>query len=369
MIDFDLDIQAEAQAIHFVWFLFAYIITFFSNRKLIFRDYAPSIKNPIGDFVLGVSVVVLSIAAYTRGDFYHYAAAVQSGYDEHLEDFYLWLIDVCQKNYLLWRITIWGTALLLILYTSNRLGLDKRYVFFVFFLSYIHIFNYARVSLACAVYYCGLSFIIKPGRSRIISYLIGIAMIWCCQFFHTSAYVLIALTLLVIVPFNRYTITVYILAVVLFMRLGYSFLLDQLFQIGSDELYAERFLMYANDDRSFAGGPAAWIARVLEFGSFYLPFVLITHTVFFSKQSIDSFIKLLYKVTFGVVIAATVFFFSSNTVVFFYRVLYMSIIPITFLLVYLYTSGKMSNRSFKLCVYWVMANILYTNLYGFYLKH
>ena len=60
----------------------------------------------------------------------------------------------------------------------------------------------------------------------------------------------------------------------------------------------------------------------------------------------------LFRITFSlVVLANAILLFSSGSLTNFYRILYMSFIPLSILVVYLYTNNYMSKSNYKSIVY------------------
>ena len=369
MIDFVLNIEAETQIVHFCVFLFIYLLAFLTNRWQISNPYIrkkPSIRN---DSILFIAIVFLTIAAYTRGDFFHYAEYVQKGIgEEHLEDVYIWLIYAVNRNYMLWRIVVWGGALLLLYFTISRLKLNKRLFFFVFLICFIHIFNYARVSLACAIYFYGLSFLIKPTQFKFFGYALGVLLIYCCHFFHPSILVLVLLTPLIFIPINRWTTVILILIGLVYTRVAYIYFLDYIANVQNAENIAEIVQLYTKTDRGFLSGISAFFTQILQYGSILVPFYFVTKSIISNREKVDKYIYLLYKIFFGIILISVLMLLFSGTIIFFYRFLNMSIIPCCILIIYSYREGYMSPKAFNICFYWGFINLMYINLYGIYCR-
>lgn len=369
MIDFRLNIGAETQLWHILLFLFFYLICFFSNRKYIDNSYKSN--QSWSNFILFFSVVFLSIVALNRGDFYHYADAVQnqkSFHESSMEVFFDNLATFVGGNYLLWRLVVWGGALLLMLLTIKRLGIEKNFAFFVFFILYINIFNYSRASLAMSVYFLGLSLIIKNDNVKLLSFVIGCFLIWSCQFFHKSASVLVFCTIFAFVPLNKRTIPVLLILTLLLMNYGYDYFVKTMQDREAMDETAYRFIYYSDSSSRFADGLASVINQFLKYGTFYIPFIILTRAIYFSGNKFDRIIKRLYGVTFAIVLVATVFAFTAATNVYFYRVLYMSFAPICYLIVSVYSTGGLSNKQLKTCVFLGLTSIVFDSLYNIYLK-
>lgn len=369
MIDFNLNIQAETLLWHSFFFLFFYLWAFFSNRDLL---YHPKDKRKAKgrSVILYICTIILTIAAYTRGDFFHYAEVVQTGNNiEHMESIYIWLTKVVHGNYLLWRLMVFGGALLLYQQIIKRFGLESRLSTFVFLICFILVFNYARASLAFAVYFYGLSYLIKPSRNRILGYVFGIVILTCSQFFHNSAIVLIVLTPIILTPLNKWPMILMVVVVaLLYVNKIYDSILEYMWSIEGEET-ANVFLYYQqNEAIKFQGGLSGSFMNLLEYGLFYAPFFIITKDLFFNHIKADSVSIILYKVLFGIILIATVFALSSTTTVYFYRVLYMGLIPLCVELVYMFEKEFLSKTHLRFCVYFGLTYCVYSTLYGIYLK-
>jgi len=367
MIDFDLDIEGEVQWYHCVFFLVFYISTFWANRKLLTTPNSQK-NNNIGKIFLFVSLITLSIVAVTDNDFFHYADMIYSEIDDgYMEPIYYWLSDFVNHNYLLWRILVWGSALFVVLLIFKRLELDLQIVFLILFLCYINLFSYARASLACAVYFLGFTYLIKPAKIKILSYIWGITIILCSHFFHNSIFFLIAITPLIIIPMNKFTIGPIIIIAIALASIAYQYFYSNIsYFIGADN-YADRFLSYTETHKSLMGdGISDVLEIVLRYGSFMLPFLFLSRRILIHTTKIDSATLLMYKMVIIIIFFAITLGLLTHTAYFFYRLLYMSIIPISALLATTYSKSIISHNEFKLCIYWGIADILYLNSYVIY---
>lgn len=373
MIDFHLDYAREAQLWHFILFIFVYLLVFMTNKNLLYKIPGKKCKNKGGTFLF-LGFMFLTLAPYTQGDFYHYAEIVQTEFGfAHLEDIYLWFIDFFHNNYLLWRLFFWGGASILVFLTAKRLRVDIRYTFLVLFLCYITYYSYARATVSFAVYFFGLSFLLQPGEGllkRIGNYSLGIVIIWCAHFFHSSSWALIAMTLIIFLPINKKVLPIYILLVFLFSGVAYNWLIDRLMSVEGDEMLsvAEKFTYSSDTTVDAFSGISAIINYILSFGSFYVPFIIISYYVLFSTIQIDTVTMGLYKLLLAILSVSLVFLFVSDLFLFYYRILYMSVIPLSLLTVHMFSAGIMKGKFYRLCVYWGIASILYWHVYGVYVR-
>ena len=89
---------------------------------------------------------------------------------------------------------------------------------------------------------------------------------------------------------------------------------------------------------------------VLQYATYYVPLVVIIKCIYkktFNKQVAPE-LFLLFKVTFAIIFVATIFFFLdiSNKVLF-YRILFMSLIPLSIIIAELYRKRIISRRAFN----------------------
>lgn len=373
MIDFELNIEVETTASHIIYFLLIYVIVLFFNRDLFKCDFLidKSLKWGKRKLLLFGSILLL-IAAYTRGDFYHYYDLVKDIYSEHMEDFYQWLAIVVDRNYLLWRCVVWGAAFLFLNITAKRLNVNNVLVCFVLFAIFIPYFNYARASLAFSVYFFGLSFFLSIWKSRLLSYFLGLSIIYLSHYFHSSAYILIAITPIIFVPISRKIIvfSVLLFPIMTYLMESYLFgdesILDD--SIGNG-LLEERLQHYQEESLQLYNGISAILHYVLHYGTFFVMTLLIGMELYTQdRDSIDKRMTKLYTVNISIIIAALSFAVVSTSAVFFYRVLYMTIIPLCLLFAYLLQNKLIRLKWEKICWGIGIINILYECFYDLYLK-
>ena len=139
----------------------------------------------------------------------------------------------------------------------------------------------------------------------------------------------------------------------------------------NDDIIAKKIQGYTSKDE-MEQGVAGVIIRTCQNASFYIPFVLTTFCIF-AKNNLatipDSLIRL-YKVMFGLVFVATVFFFlGSSFSVFFYRVLFMSMIPLSIIIPKLYLDGWMGRKYFYWCLMSGIIFLILRYIYDVYISY
>ena len=138
-----------------------------------------------------ILAITFCVFAFWAGDYLHLMerySQLQSGFDWHIEDVYIFIAHNLGVYYHTFRLIIWGTTILLIALTYKRLNLRWDLTLFFCFTFYLLYLSYARVSLAMAMIFYGYSLMVKPfHRLKYLSLFIGTAMICCSVFFHRTA--------------------------------------------------------------------------------------------------------------------------------------------------------------------------------------
>lgn len=291
-----------------------------------------------------------------QGDFFHMMQHVADyspipGAWNFGEEIYHKIAFAVNKNYILFRLIIWGGAFLLFCLTSKRMNIPVYYSAVLLLATHSIIFAYARVTAAMAMYFWGLSFLCRPYKIRWLSYVIGILIIIFSLEFHRSAILMAVMTPMLFVPIRKWSI---VLLLILLPALSVAFS-DILFEIsmseGIDDMLAQKVQYYSDMEKAY--GISGILISFLQYVSFYVPFVLVTMCIF-SKNTVGKVpIELLrmYKVTFGLVTFSVLFFIIGGAhSTFVYRVLFMSMIPLTLIVVGLHQYNLMSRKFFSWCV-------------------
>ena len=378
MFDFNIDVQQQATAVSYFTFICLYLFCVLKYKHLM-RPIATVYENQLewkNNIPLFVGLFILVIAAITRGDFYHYCDVVQNytkGQYVNFEELYEWLIIVVNNNYLLWRIVIWGGGLIVFWVVVKRLEINVVYAFFILFVFYVNLYNYARASIAFVVYVFGVSFLLKPYKNVIISFPIGIALIWYSHYFHSTSYLLMALTPIIFLPINKRTIWLLIVAMPLIAKLSFSLFLnsgDIAMSLGNDMLSEKLNNYNTNVDIAFRGGLSGFFYHFLQYSSMLVPLVVILFTMLRNAENFDYpfAIRGLMKIALSISILSICLLIVTDLPVYFYRTLNMLIVFIPLLFAYLHQNGLLKPRLEKLCFGVCIGSIMFEATYGLYLK-
>lgn len=145
-----------------------------------------------------------------NGDFWGYLSDYELGGDyqyRHMEPFYYWLMSLVPNNYLLWRVTVWLPAAILIVATYKLLDVPTSIATtFFLLLALTPSYYYTRNVLALAVLYLAMALVSRPGNhlrkwSEIV--LFG-GLVIASWFLHRSMPLYIALAVLsLLLPFEK----------------------------------------------------------------------------------------------------------------------------------------------------------------------
>ena len=314
-----------------------------------------------GGGLLSFLVVFFAVTACYTGDFFGYQSLVDSylpGMDSfHLEKVYEYIITYTKCSYPLFRIVVWGGAVLCFVLTAKLLKVNLTVSLFIMFLLFTTPFCYARASLAMAIFFFGLSLWMHGRRNKKIHIvLLGIAILLCSYLFHKSILVLIILTASCFLPINKKTILPILIIIGL---LGFAVdnmvdsFLDLALGLGDDQLtekieYGREMFEGRQDIKATLFG---WIFLLWQYIPFYLTFIIVSIEML-KKERQASIMADIYRITFAIIMLATLLLvFGSHSYTYFYRYLFMSYIPLSILTVYLYTNGYMSKSKYSTIIY------------------
>lgn len=364
-----------------LWCLLFYIYVFS-------RYYTPIITSNKKDDVvswkgLGLLFFLYTMTSFINGDYFNYIRwidlALNSPYS-NVEPFYKELLTIINSNYLVFRTVVWGGALLLFIRTVQRLEIPVSLSLFVLFAIFVLLFSYARATLAMAVYFYGVSFFIAPFKNnRIVSFIIAAALVLLSRSFHSSAIVMIAITPIIFLSSNILNSKSHLF----FFLLGFgTFLFLYLPHIYSSsmitEAESERLQHYSEKE---AINYSFWgiIGNILEYSRFYLPLAIVGRMLFSKNgqklHSHDRHVATIASFSMTYFYLAlmldfiSLLFLALNPIenfTLFYRILYMSMIPLTIAISGAAYLHIISNKQLQFIINLGLIRALYSLLYGVY---
>ena len=360
MISFPFDFPMTGPSIMTsVYCLSMYSICLFEGYRLSKSWDVVTIRRlPFSSIFLFVGFVgFFFVTNCMNGDFFHTMEKVHNYYPSiysyyNGEPIYRAITSFVNNNYLLFRIIVWGGGFAVFCVTARRMRIPLFMAVSILCIFYSVLFCYARATAAMAVYFFGLSFFCNPYKFRLLGYVIGGLLIFFSSSFHTSALIMIAMTFVLFLPIKKWTIIAFLFAIPImalyFKDYFFLFALDE----DTDEYMSNKLLNYS--EREVVTGIASQTINLLRYASIYIP-LFYCYKLFFNKK--NKWYKyesdfLLFKVSFGLAYVSTSFlFFGDNFYTFFYRILNMTMIPISLLLSKLYMEKKMSRRHFLQCIF------------------
>lgn len=356
---FDIHVVELTKELYFTANIFYILIImlFWKRNVTYFDDPMPSQK------LMTFIIIIFLLFAFDGGDYYHYCRKVHEGDMEKNEEIYSYIVELVGRNYLLFRLIIWGGALLIFQKTARRFNLNVPRTTFILFAMFITIFDYARASLAMSIYFLGLSYICVPSKNKVFSYIYAVALIITSTYFHRSMAIAGIMTIMAFLPLNKKTIP---LMLMFFAVSGFflNSLLDTFLgaQMFSDDINS-KIERTAGIDIEWEMSTFEWIRRYIEYSLFFGPLILLYYKFFYKPEQVisESFVKL-YKVALGMVLLALATLITDlQSFVLFYRFLYMAMIPVVLLVSYSRQEMIISEKMFLT----IMRVGVFCKLFGF----
>lgn len=302
---------------------------------------------------------------FEAGDYYHMMESLHTKDFHALEPIYAEIASFVGYNYFLFRLVVWGGAFFLFLKTARRFGLDIYKTAFLLYAMFIGIFDYARASLAMSMFFYGYSFICIPFyKHHILSYVVGAAFMSASLFFHTSMAIVVGASVVTFIPFNKRTIIAGLLLLVIsvpYMNTVLGVIVDQ--ALGGGGRLNENIVGYANqvtEEDSYS--TLEWVRRWVCYSTLFIPIIILGYKFFLQKNRlpVSSSITKLYKITVAIqIIALSTLMIDLNTFILFYRILYISMIPVIILFSYSRQHGFVSHRTYKYVIVFALLGIFF----------
>ena len=342
MLDFPFEESSFNTSIYCLIIYSAFVLyNFRSSRRSNYNDDSGFSVDKKIKWIVGFIIVTFCV----QGDFFHYMDRVHNydftpGSFQAMETIYGPIIQLVQRNYLLFRVIVWGGAYLLFIMTCNRFNVNINNASFILIACFAVTFSYARATMAMACYFYGLSFFCKPYKNKLLGYILGISMIYLSYMFHQSALFLILMTVLLFIPLNRLTFSLLLISlpiIIYYARNYFQLLLLDDTILENDELNSK--LESYSMKESIESTTRKILMDGFNYARFYLGLIvgLIAFIINQKKWQYSTAIFRLFKITLGIILGATFFlFFDLENQIFFYRFLNMSMIPIIIFVTYIW---------------------------------
>lgn len=323
--------------------------------------------------LLFILYFVCTLTIFCNHDFYGYFTIIKHGNlgdNSHLEAPYVSIALFFERNYFLFRTGVWGLALALFCIGSRAARINTYHSLFLLASCFFITFAYGRVSLAMAMCYCGYIIFFQNFKKNLFLAVIGIMIFLCSFYFHRSIVIAISVAVLMtFIPLNKTTFWILIIAIPMLFIIGKNIFLH-LIESG-DELNkstAEMALMYSNVVRA-QSNIYGLFGDALEYGFYYFASFIGIRTLFLkNNQSKISLLFInLFKISLCLIFIGTCFFFFGlQNKIFAYRIMYMSMIPLSYCMVAFYTYGVITKKQLRNLVLFGMANCSFYLLYMVY---
>ena len=316
----------------------------------------------------------LMVIHCTNGDFFHLMETIKSfdfsiGAYHAQEKIYTDITYLVNRNYFLFRLIVFGGAFAAMLKFFKNEGINIYLGIWVYLVCYSILFAYARATLGMAIYFFGFSYLIAENKN-VLSRVIGLLLIISSYQFHSSIIILIAITPFVFIPFNKRIVYIVLCCmpfIIIAVRILFSSVLNDAAML-DDEMIQRRLEYYA-DSMSDVGTMREKVVKYIQYTSLYLPFVVSLYYVM-KKHAFDLIgknQKRLFRYLFWLFIIVTALsWLNVEPNVFFYRVLFMTMIPSTAVLVYLTTNGFVPYRITRYVILFCFNYQFFTYVYMIY---
>lgn len=332
-------------------------------------------KRRIGYLLL----LLFCLFPFWGGDYFHYKDEfydVLNGGYPHVEPVYQWVMfNLSFESYLLFRLIIWGGALLLLLKAYSRSSSNFDECILLFAACYLPLFSYARVSLSISLIILGLSFVVSDrGYRSIVSVFFGLTIIGCSEFFHRSAIIGIAAAIASLFLMNAKKGTIFLVIIILPLAVYLiGFALQYISDLDLDnDMFVSSQLINTYLDSTKRGTIGGGLGEVLMILLARIPLYLsaILYLKLVINGSYSSFTiaeRVLSSFAFCCILLGALFLidFGFNTNVFHYRTLNLALPANAVFLAAVYKHNF--NRVFCGVVLWTtVIGVLYSLSYSLY---
>ncbi len=328
-----------------------YMVVFvYAVRKTLFS--APRNKRYVeASKLIAVYFTIYAVFYCVNPDYFRYRDWLNFPYlmDFHKEQVYAFIIMFSRAlpfdyPFEVFRLIVWGGGVQLVLYTSKmyRSLLMPRLTVLFLFVFFSGTFCYARASLAMAVFFMGVS--IHLWGKSLWPKLLGIGLAFFSYFCHHEMIIGIAALPALLLPFEKKKSRINSLALLTIIIGGITYinsnlaLMESVF--GNDEL-TEKMEEFNNQEQGVFR-----MSTFVKYFNFFFPFLLITNIFYKYKEMPDAIVGI-YRITFALLMATVAFMVVSGLrSTYTYRVMYITIIPLSILITYCYNQGLFKKYQF-----------------------
>ena len=323
-----------------------WILILFFYRKTYFLNS----KGNINWTAFGIIVTLFSVFALGEWDTYYYHGL----YDKmvflnrkyHVEDFYFWLIQKIPFNYYVWRLVIWGSAVLLMIWTFKLNRLKNECIGLVFALVLIQQFSFTRASLGVAMLLFSISIFVNVKKANKVYYAIALAGCVASYFLHKSMPLFLLMSVLALCPINKATFWALVIAFPILRVVIIPFVMDFISSGYLNENTTEFAEAYLNLDRieiNYKG----LIQSIIKYAPIYTAFYILVKEYVFKKTYLPTNIRLFFHLAFILFYISSLFLGQETSNFVASRTEHVMFFPLTIVLVYYMTTTYKRTRLLK----------------------
>lgn len=346
------------------------IICFFAKKQI----YS---KNAIELNFIKFLCLVFCVFSFWGADWYGYKlyyTQINSGYEiRSLESIYIILMEYTLESYIVFRTVVWGCGLLFVFATFKKVFIKYEECLYIFVCCSLIWFSYARVSLAMAIMFYGMTLLHSVPNKAYKSY--GLVLIFLSYFFHKSS--IFCILLIGISEFfvslnisgrkKSYILLIVIISCWLLVPIVF---IPSMYSVASDEsnfmnnyiIEGIGYFEQASQDISIGGAVERFLERFPYYIISFSVLKMLTNNELDGNKIIESF---------GILIILIVGFSSSfllnidaNVDVFYGRCIRYAQIPATILICHQFINNKKTES--RLAFRIMFCCTVYTLCYTFY---
>lgn len=313
-------------------------------------------------------IIIFCVFDKADGDFFHYKEQVaylykSPGLATGLEEIYVWLISKVGFSYYLFRLVVWGSAVIILTRFLKHIQLNNTVTIWCFLLFALVNFSYARVSLGLII--CFYGYILLYEKKHKLSTIYGLTLMLISLYFHKTIFILFFLCVLsTFVKISKKTIFI---AIILFPVLVFlmNYYVSDIFYYLEEGSTEARYLSAENEGKGLA-------AKMLDYLRF-IPIIIIL--LLYLKQLLKyprlypSYIERLFVLIVLILYLSSVLsFLNIGSAAISYRIRNMALLPVSILIGYYMNNHSLKGMQIIVLILSAISNIFYF-LYMIYLKN
>lgn len=262
---------------------------------------------------VGFWMALYAVLGFLAADSYHYYRVYKimasDGVRAGVENFYFWLVNVLPKSFLLWRMAIWGTASIFMIWSAKLLNLNSNVFWLMVPLLFLNQLHVTRGCLGIALMvFSSIVFIQAQEKGNYLVCLIAILGIYASSFLHKSMIIFIVLLLIAyVIPMNKKTfVSLLILFPVLYF-LALKVFVNFSFLENLNEEQAYLITKYQSSTKKEAN-IFGILSNVFEKGSLILLLLIMTKKILYDKIQCSKSQFFIYKYSFFMIYVSFLFF-------------------------------------------------------------